>query len=140
MSQAEPTPPRRPAEKQVTPRLEPLPETAPPADPRQGDLAHEQAQRLMRAIDAILQDTAQNRSDARKLPSKNEFLVPPLWTETREDREAKVKNLLDATLGIVTDVPFISAVCHIIYNNNIVKYTFRHCLKVLFTLCYHLYS
>lgn len=61
----------------------------------------------MKAIDAILQDTARNRGEAKKLPSKDEFLVPPLWTETREDREAKIKALLDATLGIVTDVPVV---------------------------------
>ncbi|MDX2155799.1 MAG: hypothetical protein SFW09_04735 [Hyphomicrobiaceae bacterium] len=86
----------------------PLPEGPPePKDPRAGDLAHEQAQRLMRAIDAILQDTARNRFEARKLPPKSDFLVPPLWTETREDREAKIKDLMDATLGIVTDVPVV---------------------------------
>lgn len=83
------------------------PPAAEPADPRAGDLAHEQAQRLMKAIDAILQDTARNRGEAKKLPARDEFLVPPLWTETREDREAKIKNLLDATLGIVTDVPVV---------------------------------
>jgi hypothetical protein len=82
-------------------------EPAPPADPRAGDAQYEQAQRLMKAIDAILQDAAKNRGEARKLPSKNDFLVPPLWTETREDREAKIKDLLDATLGIVTDVPVV---------------------------------
>lgn len=76
-------------------------------DPREGDLAYEQAARLMRAIDAILQDTAKNRGEARKLPSKDEFVVPPLWTETREDRERKVRDLLDAALAIVTDVPIV---------------------------------
>jgi hypothetical protein len=76
-------------------------------DPRAGDAAFEQAARLMRAIDAILQDTARNRGDARKLPSKDEFVVPPLWTETREDRERKIRDLLDAALGIVTDVPIV---------------------------------
>jgi len=85
--------------------------TAPAApvekDPREGDLAYEQAARLMRAIDAILQDTAKNRGEARKLPSKDEFVVPPLWTETREDRERKVRDLLDAALAIVTDVPIV---------------------------------
>jgi polyhydroxyalkanoate synthesis regulator phasin len=78
-----------------------------PVDPRTGDMAYEQAQRLMKAIDAILQDTARNRSEARKLPPRSDFLVPPLWTETREDREAKIKNLMDATLGVVTDVPVV---------------------------------
>ncbi|MEZ5817431.1 MAG: hypothetical protein R3D44_10145 [Hyphomicrobiaceae bacterium] len=92
----------------TSPVLEP--KIVPPgaaADPRAGDPAYEQAQRLMRAIDAILQDTARNRGEAKKLPSREEFIVPPIWTETREDREAKIKGLLDATLGVVTDVPVV---------------------------------
>jgi polyhydroxyalkanoate synthesis regulator phasin len=76
-------------------------------DPRAGDLSHEQARRLMQAIDAILQDAARNRSDARKLPSREEFLVPPLWTETREDRDRKIRDLLDAAMGVVTNVPVV---------------------------------
>ncbi len=89
--------------------------TAPPAagpvvapkDPREGDQAFEQAQRLMKAIDAILQDTAKNRGEATKLPSKDEFIIPPLWTETREDREKKIRDLMDAALGVITDVPVV---------------------------------
>ena len=88
----------------ATPILEPSPAAD---DARAGDASHEQAQRLMKAIDAILQDTARNRGEVRKLPSRDEFVVPPLFTETREDREAKVKNLLDSTLAIVTDVPVV---------------------------------
>jgi hypothetical protein len=76
-------------------------------DAREGDPAYEQAKRLMQAIDAVLQDTARNRAEVRKLPGKDDFLVPPLWTETREDRETKIRNLLDAALGIVTDVPVV---------------------------------
>ena len=33
--------------------------------------------------------------------------MKPLWTETREDREKKIRDLLDAVLGIVTDVPVV---------------------------------
>ena len=62
---------------------------------------------LMSAIDAILKDTARNRGEARKLPSKDEFIVPPLWTETREDRERRIRDLMDSALGIVTDVPVV---------------------------------
>jgi hypothetical protein len=76
-------------------------------DPRQGDTTFEQAQHLMKAIDAVLQDAAKNRGEAKKLPSKDEFIVPPLWTETREDREKKVRDLLDAALAIVTDVSVV---------------------------------
>jgi hypothetical protein len=76
-------------------------------DPREGDAAFEQARKLMAAIDAVLQDTARNRGESKKLPSKDEFLVPPLFTETREDREKKIRDLLDSALGIVTDVPVV---------------------------------
>ncbi|MBN9267882.1 MAG: hypothetical protein J0I75_25570 [Hyphomicrobium sp.] len=78
-------------------------------DPREGDPLYEQAQRLMKAIDAILSDTARNRGEARKLPSSSDFIVKPLWTETREDRERKIRDLLDAALGIVTDVPVVES-------------------------------
>jgi hypothetical protein len=76
-------------------------------DLREGETAYEQARRLMQAIDGVLQDVARSRADANKLPSKDDFLVPPLWTETREDREQRIRNLLDAALGIVTDVPIV---------------------------------
>jgi hypothetical protein len=78
-----------------------------PPDPREGDASYEQARLLMNAIDGILNDVAEQRSEAKKLPGKDEFLVTPLWTETREDRETRVRQLLDATLGIVTDAPVV---------------------------------
>ncbi len=95
-AQAAPAPPQSPAV-----------QSEPPKDPREGDAAFEQAQRLMKAIDAILQDTAKNRGEAKKLPSKDEFIIPPVWTETKEDREKKIRDLLDAVLGVVTDVPVV---------------------------------
>lgn len=79
----------------------------PPKDPREGDQSFDQAQRLMKAIDAILQDTAKNRAEAKKLPSENDFLIKPLFAETREDRDRKIRDLLEAALGIVTDVPVV---------------------------------
>jgi hypothetical protein len=82
---------------------------APDKDRREGETAYEQARRLMQAIDGVLQDVAKSRADATKLPSKDDFLVPPIWTETREDREQKIRNLLDAALGIVTDEPIVDA-------------------------------
>ena len=88
----------------------PAPQAAPAApekDPREGDPGYEQAQRLMRAVDAILQDTAKQRGEAKKLPSDKDYLMKPLWTETREDREKKIRELLDSALGIVTDVPVV---------------------------------
>ncbi len=80
---------------------------APEKDPREGDPSYEQAQRLMRAVEAVLQDAAKQRGEAKNLPSERDFLMKPLWTETREDREKKVRDLLDAALGIVTDVPVV---------------------------------
>ena len=49
----------------------------------------------------------QNRADAKKLPPKDTFVIPPLWSETREDRDAKINTLLDSALGIVTEVPVV---------------------------------
>jgi hypothetical protein len=93
------------------PAAAPAPATEPPAaverDPREGEASYEQAKKLMAAIDAILQDTAKNRGEVKKLPSKDEFMITPLWTETKEDREKKVRDLLEAALGIVTDVPVV---------------------------------
>lgn len=108
-----------PAGKTPPPAVNPQPPaTAPPGsapaqpaakDPREGDAIFEQAQRLMKAIDGVLNDTARNRGEARKLPSSNDFLVRPIWTETREDRERKIRDLLDSALGIVTDVPVVES-------------------------------
>lgn len=87
----------------------PAADAAPPAakDPREGDPAYEQARQLMSAVDAILRETADNRAQVSKLPKAEDFLVPPIWTETREDREAKIRRLLDSALGIVTDAPVV---------------------------------
>jgi len=82
------------------------PSVSPPVGPRR-EADAEQAQRLMKAIDAILQDAAKNRSEARKLPSDNDFILKPIWTETKEDRERRVRDLLDAVLGIVADAPVV---------------------------------
>jgi hypothetical protein len=77
------------------------------ADPRDGDPQYEQAKALMTAIDAILKDAADTRAGASKLPSRDDYIIPPFWKETREDRNAKVRDLLDAALGIVTNVPVV---------------------------------
>ncbi|MFO1172238.1 MAG: hypothetical protein U1E49_14885 [Hyphomicrobiaceae bacterium] len=79
----------------------------PPTDPRDGDEEYERAKALLAAVDGILEDTAEQRADQRKLPSKDEFLVPPVFTETKEDREDKVRALLDSALAVVTDVPIV---------------------------------
>ncbi|HEX5666157.1 MAG TPA: hypothetical protein VFX71_04935, partial [Hyphomicrobium sp.] len=66
-----------------------------------------QARLLMKAVEDVLGETAEKRADIKKLPAESDFVVPPLWTETREDREGRVKALLDSALGIVTDVPVV---------------------------------
>ena len=90
----------------AAPAAEPAPAAKPPVA-EETDASREQAQRLMKAIDAILQDAARNRSEARKLPTENDYIVRPIWTETREDREKRIRDLLDSALGIVTDVPVV---------------------------------
>jgi hypothetical protein len=110
---AETTPAAQPAAPGASPATPapqmgpPAPPPAPPKDPREGEQAYEQARQLMLAIDSVLQDTAQQRAEAQKLPGRDEFILTPLWTETREDREKRVRNLLDSALGIVTDVPIV---------------------------------
>ena len=98
---------------QVTPSAPPPPVAAqapaapePPAN-RDADANSEQAQRLMKAVDALLQDAARNRGEARKLPTEKDYIVRPIWTETREDRERRIRELLDSALGVVTDVPVV---------------------------------
>lgn len=103
-SQVAPGPAGKQPPAAVAPQAKPA---APEKDPREGEAAYEQAQKLMKAIDAVLQDTAQNRAEAKKLPSNSDYLMKPLWTETREDREKKIRELLDSALGIVTDVPVV---------------------------------
>ena len=98
------------AQSTPAPTAQPTPEAPPAAeaaDPRSGEPAYEQARALMQAVDAILRSTAENRTEAKKLPAKSDFIVPPIWTETREDRQAKISALLDSALGIVTDVPVV---------------------------------
>lgn len=85
----------------------PAPAAAAEKDPREGELAYEQARRLMQSVDAILKETAENRAEAKKLPAKDEFVISPLWTETREDRENKIRMLLDSALAVVTDAPVV---------------------------------
>ncbi len=107
-AQSTPAPAQTPAQPSVQAPGQPSAQS-PAKDPREGDVVFEQAQRLMKAIDSVLNDTARNRGEARKLPSTNDFLVRPLWTETREDRERKIRDLLDSALGIVTDVPVVES-------------------------------
>jgi polyhydroxyalkanoate synthesis regulator phasin len=91
----------------VTPPSTVAPQETPGTPASDADISAEQAQRLMKAVDAILQDAAKNRGEAKKLPTENDFIVRPIWTETREDRERKIRDLLDAALGVITEVPVV---------------------------------
>jgi hypothetical protein len=103
----QPAPSKQPAQAPSPAAQPPAAAAEAPKDPREGDPAYEQAQRLMKAIDSVLQDAARQRGEARKLPSEKDFLMKPIWTETKEDRERKIRDLLDSALGIVTDVPVV---------------------------------
>ena len=64
----------------------------------------ERAKKLMQNIDKILLRTAKERNEAKKLPSREDYFVAvPPWTETKEDREEVIRNILDSALEIVTD-------------------------------------
>ncbi len=82
-------------------------DTGPVQEPRAGEKAYEQSRRLLQAIDSILTKAAQERSQAKDLPSRERFVIPPLWTETREDREKTIRALLDSALEIVSDAPVV---------------------------------
>ncbi len=89
---------------------EQTPDTAAPAaehDARAGDEAFRRSQRLLQAIDDILADAADERAKARDLPSQDNFMIPPLWSDTREANEKRVRRLLDSALEIVTDAPVV---------------------------------
>lgn len=99
------TSPLDPTKKPATPVDTPA--KAATADPRDGDPQYEQAKALMTAIDTILRDAAETRAGENKLPSRDDYIIPPFWKETREDRNVKVRNLLDAALAVVTNSPVV---------------------------------
>jgi hypothetical protein len=76
-------------------------------DPRANDEAYQRSQRLLEAIDDILKDAAEERAKTRDLPREETFILPPLWSDTREDNEERVRELLDSALEIVTDAPIV---------------------------------
>jgi hypothetical protein len=77
-------------------------------DPRADDADYQRSRKLLSAIDGILRRAAEERAGAQDLPSRNEFLVRPLWTETREDREERLRALLDSVLEILSEAPVVS--------------------------------
>lgn len=90
------------------PAATPAPEgTQTQPDPRREDAAHSQARKLLSAIDKILTRAAEERGQVKDLPSEKTYVIPPLWRETREDREKSIRQLLDAALEVVTDAPVV---------------------------------
>ena len=83
------------------------PDTSPVAPIVNPDLTHKKASELLNAIDSLLTRTAKERGDLKDLPSRDSYVIPPLWKETREDREKEVRKLLDSVLEIVTDAPVV---------------------------------
>jgi hypothetical protein len=82
-------------------------QSAPPASSGQTAFSDKRAGELLAAIDSLLTEAARERADLKDLPSRETYVIPPLWSETREDRAAKVRALLDSMLQIVTDAPVV---------------------------------
>ncbi len=84
---------------------------APPPSPQArqaaADTAGLQSKALLAAIEKILSHAANEREAAKTLPARDKFLFEPVWTETREEREKAVRDLLDNALAIVTDAPIL---------------------------------
>jgi len=66
-----------------------------------------ESKRLFQAVSKLLSATATERSKAHKLPSESDFIVPPLWRETKEQRMKDIQELLDSALDVITDVPLV---------------------------------
>ena len=79
----------------------------PPQNKTLFTLDDEASKRLFQAVAKLLSETADERSKAHKLPSESDFIVPPLWRETKEQRMRDIQDLLDAALDVVTDVPLV---------------------------------
>ena len=62
---------------------------------------------LLKSIESLLSRAAKEREDLKELPSRDKYVIPPLWQETKEDREADIRKLLDSVLGIVSDAPVV---------------------------------
>jgi hypothetical protein len=105
LAQAEETPAVAP--QAVAPQGSQAPESKVKQSQPQLDTSGLQSQALLSAIDRILKRAAEERGAVKTLPERDRFLFPPLWTETREDREDSVRQLLDSALDIVTDAPVL---------------------------------
>ncbi len=76
-------------------------------EPGRTFFSDDKARELLSEIDRLLSRAAEERADLKDLPSRKNYVIPPLWKETREDREAEVRKLLDSVLQIVSDAPVL---------------------------------
>lgn len=83
------------------------PSSAAPAPQAPLDTSGLQSQALLASIDKTLKRAAAARETAKTLPARDNFLFEPVWTETREEREKEVRELLDSALAVVTDAPVL---------------------------------
>ncbi|MGF1620476.1 MAG: hypothetical protein ACFCUR_07675 [Rhodomicrobiaceae bacterium] len=66
------------------------------------------ASELLAAVDSLLKRAAEERAELKNLPSRDTYVIPPIWQETREDRDKQVRALLDSVFEIVTDAPVVA--------------------------------
>jgi hypothetical protein len=66
------------------------------------------ASELLAAVDSLLKRAAEERAELKNLPSRDNYVIPPIWQETREDRDKQVRALLDSVFEIVTDAPVVA--------------------------------
>lgn len=101
------TPAANPAQAPATSPASAAPQPPGAEAPVVRDLSQKKAIDLLAAIESLLTRTATERSELKDLPSRDNYVIPPLWKETREDREAQIRKLLDSVLEIVTDAPVV---------------------------------
>ncbi len=88
-------------------RVQPGAEGQAEGDGERTYLNDRRASELLAAIDRLLSRAAERRAEIKDLPSRDRYVIPPLWQETREDREAEVEKLLGSVLEIVSDAPVL---------------------------------
>jgi hypothetical protein len=101
------TPAPNPAQAAATGPAPAAPQAPTAEEPVVRDLSQKKAIDLLAAIESLLTRAANERAELKDLPSRQNYVIPPLWKETREDREAQIRKLLDSVLEIITDAPVV---------------------------------
>lgn len=81
-------------------------DSAPAADPRQGDAAYERSQRLFSALKDILDEAARERLRDQTDPSSP--ISEMMWRQLGLDRQGRVKELLGSAFEMMTDAPVVA--------------------------------